>query len=91
VSRDAEGLAKSSAQIGDRRLTPLLPLRLNDGDAAGENPRHALVIQSLRCVGVQVVVRIPVKGRVREHECPIPVLPERPVIGPCNTRNRSGC
>lgn len=53
---------------------PHLPLRLNHARAAGENPRHSLVVQSLSRVAVQVVMRIPVRSRIREHHCPVPML-----------------
>jgi len=55
--------------------------------ATGDRLRHSFVIQPFGRVRVQVVVRIPIGGRVGQHDCRVPVLPERPVIGPCDARD----
>src|SRR5687767_6802695 len=71
-----------------RRLTSMSPtfmgkLLQHRGEAEGD-ARHARIVQLLRRVARQVVVRIAEKGGVGDHDRRKAVVAERPVVRPCH-------
>src|SRR5687768_473465 len=78
-----------------RRLTlrsPILSCKLTQHPSEAErHARKTLVVELLRRVARQMVMRIAVEGRVRHHHRRIAVAPERPVVRPSDARNERGC
>src|SRR5689334_14481274 len=57
---------------------------LDERREAERHARHAQVIELLRRVARQMVMRVPVEGGIGDHDRPIPVLAERPMVGPAD-------
>ena len=60
--------------------------RLNTLNHAG----HAGEVELVRGIRGQVVVRVPERRRVRDHQGHVILLPEGPVVGPADARNDGG-
>ena len=51
---------------------------------------HGVIIQFVGCVAGRMIMRIAERRGVGDHDARVAVLPERPLVGPTNSRNHRG-
>src|SRR5215472_17714269 len=88
-------LHQTMRSVKQRRLTALSsPGQIHhDFRKAVHNSGHTIVVQSLGSIGWPMVVLVPERGGVGNHDRRIACLPEGPMIRPTDTRNcsRNSC